>query len=96
MDKEGKVKKSDTKIVKGTLILPLYANDKEYMDVITVDENDLNIWNGAGEEFFSLTNMKLLDYEGDFYRITFENDDGALSIDGTDIFDLFEGIITAG
>lgn len=96
VDKEGKVKKSDTKIVKGTLILPLYANDKEYMDVITVDEDDLNIWNGAGEEFFSLTNMKLLDYEGDFYRITFENDDGDLSIDGTDIFDLFEGIITAG
>ena len=50
----------------------------------------------SSEEFFSLTNMKLLDYEGDFYRITFENDDGALSIDGTDIFDLFEGIITAG
>lgn len=97
VDEQGKAKKADAKIPAGSYILPLYTDNETYVDVILVDEESVDIWEGEYETYYSLTDDRLMDYEGDCYRITVDTGGEIFnSVDGVDIDDLFEGILFAG
>lgn len=99
IDSEGNIK-STTVIPEDSYILIIFGDGEEYVDVKVINKKyvEKNQIGDMDFTYFILKDKSVLDYDGDCYRIRVDSDENGWNqtVDGIDIYELFDGIAYVG